>query len=399
MALSLSREFLLVAACAMWPPSDRRNETIRAVAARPLDWPICLRVAKRHQVIGLVHDGLTRVRPNVPPEIAREIGAEAATLTRENVAMAVEAVRLQRLFDGANLPVLFLKGASLAALAYGNLAVRGGKDIDLLVPPEMLPAASALLASSGYLRSNPPPEISISHMRLLMRLRKDLGFVNLKSGLGIELHWRLFLNPHAMRGATIMAAPRVVPLTGTAGLRTLGAEDLFAYLCVHGALHWWYQLKWLADIGALLAAAPEGGAEHLYWAAKARGAERAAGQAMLLCQCLLDTPLPAPLMKKFKERPVLRWLQQTALTAMTTGDGERNPRELRFGTTRGSLSALLLGQGWRYRLAELRNLLINESDVLAVPLPDWLRFLYLIMRLPLWIRRQLGRREQQLIGR
>ena len=105
-------------------------------------------------MLGLVHDGLTRAQSEVPPEIAQEIGAEAATLVRENLAMAAEAVRLQRLFDDAGLPVLFLKGASLAVLAYGNLGLRSGKDIDLLVPPETLtrrrrssqqPATAALI--------------------------------------------------------------------------------------------------------------------------------------------------------------------------------------------------------------------------------------------------------------
>ena len=83
-----SPELRLAAACAMWPPSDRRIEVIRPAAAGPLGWPCFLRVARRHQVIGLVHDGLTRARTNVPPEIAREIGAQAATLVRENLAMA-----------------------------------------------------------------------------------------------------------------------------------------------------------------------------------------------------------------------------------------------------------------------------------------------------------------------
>ena len=85
-------------------------------------------------MIGLVHEGLTRARPDVPPEIVREIGAQAATLVRENLAMARESLRLQRLFDDADLPVLFVKGAALAMLAFGNLGLRAGQDIDLLVP-------------------------------------------------------------------------------------------------------------------------------------------------------------------------------------------------------------------------------------------------------------------------
>src|SRR5262249_48663507 len=155
----------------------------------------------------------------------------------------------------------------------------------------------------------------------------------------------------------------------------------------HGALHWWHQLKWLADIGALLSATPVDGVEHLYRAAEDRGAGRAAAQAMLLCRRLLRTPLPTSLMIKLGDNPVVRWLEGTALKALTADGGERAPHDTRFGTTRGSLSAFFLRQSWRYHLAELRNLLANETDILAVPLPEQLRFLYPILRLPLWVRR------------
>jgi hypothetical protein len=384
MAPLFSPEFRLAAACARWPPSDRRTEAIHAAAGGLLDWQRFLRVASRHGVVGLVHDGLTRARPDMPPEIAREIGVQAATVVHDNLAMAREALRLQRLFDDANLSVLFIKGASLAVLAFGNLGLRGGIDIDLLVPRETLPAAMALVVGAGYRRFDPPPDISDAQLRVLMPLRKDLGFVNQTTGLRVELHWRLFLNPHAMVEASVMARSRVVPLTGTTGLRTLDEEDLFAYLCVHGALHWWNQLKWVADINALLAATPEGGVERLIGAAEARGAGRAAAQAVLLCRRLLGTPLPARLTHALGNSATMRWLESTALNAMTSGQGERGPHDARFGTTRGSLSTFFLGRTWRYWLAELNNHLTSQTDVLAVPLPERLRFLYPVLRLPLW---------------
>ena len=70
----------------------------------------------------------------MPPEIVQEIRAQAATLVRDNLDMARESLRLQRLFDDADLPVLFVKGAALAILAFGNLGLRSGQDIDLLIP-------------------------------------------------------------------------------------------------------------------------------------------------------------------------------------------------------------------------------------------------------------------------
>src|SRR5262245_35191915 len=140
-----SPEFQLAAACAIWPPSDRRTEAIRAAVASPIDWAGFLRLAARHRVVGLIHEGLTRAALDVPPSIAREIGAQAATLAYENLAMAGEALRLQRLLDEAELPALFVKGASLAQLAFGNIGLRGGEDIDLLVPQEVFPAATAIV--------------------------------------------------------------------------------------------------------------------------------------------------------------------------------------------------------------------------------------------------------------
>jgi len=380
----LSPEFRLVAACAMWPPSDRGTEAIRAAASDGLDWGRCVRVARRHQVIGLLHEGLIEARLKVPPDIYEAIRAEAAALACENLAIAQESLRLQHLFDDADLPVLFVKGAALALLAFNNLGLRGAQDIDLLVNHETLPAAIALILRAGYNRFNPPLDISDAHLRLLMPLRKDLGFVHQGTGLRVELHWRLFLNPHAMAENSLMTASRVVPLTEAAGLRTLGEDDLFAYLCMHGALHWWYRIKWLADVNALVAAAPGSGIERLFSVAEARGAGRAAAQALLLCQRLLGTPVPAALLATISKNLTVRWLEATALNAMTAGQSEREPRDLRFGTTRGSLSTFLLSTSWRYRLAELKNHLTNHMDALTVPLPERLWFLYPMLRLPLW---------------
>ena len=72
------------------------------------------------------------------------------------------------------------------------------------------------------------------------------------------------------------------------------------------------------------------------------------------------------------------------MNALNADQGEREPRDLRFGTTRGSLSTFLLSRSWRYRLAELKCHLTNQTDMLTVPLPEPLWFLYPVLRLPLW---------------
>jgi hypothetical protein len=194
-------------------------------------------------------------------------------------------------------------------------------------------------------------------------------------------------NPQFLDQATVMTSSRIIPITSTNSLHTLGEDDLFAYLCAHGAQHWWYQLKWLADVGALLAGARNDGIEHLYRAAKRRGVGRAAAQAILLCHRLLGTEVPDRLLTRFKASATLRWLETTALKAMGAGNGELEPRQVLFGTTRGSFSCFLLRDDWQYWLAEAKIHLICQADVLTLPLPKSLHPLYPVLRLPLWLWR------------
>jgi hypothetical protein len=296
------------------------------------------------------------------------------------------------MFDRAGVPILFVKGTPLAIFAFGDLGLRSSQDIDLLVAPDALAAAIALLTGAGYRRYNPPPDIGEDMLRLLMPLRKDFGFAHPSTGRVIELHWKLFLNPYVMAGASIVQSSRTVRLSAGAELRTLGDEDLFVYLCIHGARHWWNRLQWLADINALLTAADRG-IEQLIAAATVGGAGRAADQALLLCSRLFTTPPPATVLTKFNSCAITRWLEATALAAMTSDQGEHEPRDARFGTTRGSLSILLLNPSWRYRLAELKVLLINETDVLTLRLPRRLWFIYPLLRLPLWLWRHAAKRR------
>jgi hypothetical protein len=396
MTPSPSREFLLAAACSIWPPSGRRTAAIRDAAAGPIDWERFLRVVRRHRVVGLVNDGLNRSQITLPPDIAQRIAEQASQLTRQNLELAAEGVKLQRLFSDAGLPVLFIKGVILSQLAYGNLGLRPCKDLDLFIPNEMLGKATEVIELVGYRRFEPPAGLSDARMQLLVSTRKDFGYLHEKSHFEVELHWRLLSNPHFMTETTIISSSRMALFTANTGLRTLGEEDLFSYLCAHGALHWWHQLKWVADIGALLECGPEDHVERLYRAAEARGVGKAAAQAILLSKRLLGTRVPKQLITKLQASLTVRWLEATALRALTGGNGEVEPADLALGTTRGSLSSFLLGRNWQYWLAEAKLHLICQADVLTISLPERLWFLYPIFRLPLWLWRQTNRRGEPM---
>jgi hypothetical protein len=48
----------------------------------------------------------------------------------------------------------------------------------------------------------------------------------------------------------------------------------------------------------------------------------------------------------------------------------------------------LLGHGWAFFAAQVRTAAVGIIDVISLPLPPYLHFLYPLLRLPLWLWRR-----------
>lgn len=378
-------EFALVAACARWPPADARHEAIRTAAHRPLDWGRVLELISWHRVAGLAYNGLTSAGISVPSEVAHTLRELAAGIARQNLALAAETRRVDRVLTSHGVLAGFMKGLPLAIAAYGDIAVKMSRDIDLVVDEESVDAAAACLATLGYVRTVPPPDLDDARFRRYRQRSKELVFVHAATGTVTELHWRLTDTAHRMPPLDIAGWP-MTTLPGGTRVRALAGDDLFIYLCLHGAAHAWFRLKWLADVAALLAQAAPAEIERLYRVAGPRGASLCVAQALLLCRRYFDTRLPDSLVVEWQRSRRLRWLEEFASQAMVSS---RLVERQRLGTTRLAGSRLLLGRGWHHYLTELRFLSRNLDDMTAVPLPERLHFLYPLIRLPRFVWRHL----------
>jgi Uncharacterised nucleotidyltransferase len=376
-------EFYVVAACCIWPNGTRRREAIRAAASGAIDWACLLRITARHGVWGLVADGLQGAGISPPTEVSREIYDRVHASARSNLVMAAESLKLARLLEEACIPTVFVKGVSLAMLAYGVLALKQSVDIDLLVAPRDVGRAADILDRAGYAGGEQLSAMTRKRRELLIRHARHWGFIHRDSRVPVELHWRLSYNPRLLQSIGISSPFQSVPLASTA-IRTLATDDLITYLFVHGAQHGWCRLKWLADLTALLSLRSEGELDGIYRAARAAGAGPCAGQALLLCERLLGLRLSPRLAGKLRRSARVRFLEALALEAML---GKARP----FGTKRVLLSFFLLGRGWRYLGHELFRYLISPADLTILPLPDRLTFLYPAFRLPVWMYRRTKR--------
>ncbi|MES2033615.1 MAG: nucleotidyltransferase family protein [Pseudomonadota bacterium] len=378
----VSPELALLAACCRWPPSSERQAAVQAAASSTIDWSLFERVVAKHRVAALVRDGLRRAAVPVPTEIEGRLRASAAAAARTALAMAQETIRLQRSFDDAEIPVAFVKGAPLAALAYGDLGLKQSWDIDLLTTPEAALAARRLLETLGYILIT-PAGLNDSSFAILVSFGKECSVHNADLNITIDLHWRLIANPSILPNLNALSATRAIEMAG-ASVRTLDDVALLAYLSVHGAQHGWFRLKWLADVNAILANTDASDLTPLYRSAVALGAGRTAAVAILLCHRLLGLQLPPMLLTELRADIITSWIEDVAMLHITCGHGAGTCRQYSLSDVSLTASHFFLIPGIGHFLSEARLKWMSPDDRMRVALPGSVHFLYHLIRLPRW---------------
>jgi len=383
---AVSPELALAAACCRWPPSPERDAVVRAAAGETIDWPRFAKVLARHRITALAWAGLTGAGIRPPVKVAEPLKAMTARETHRSLAMAAEVAKLQKACDAAGLPCAFVKGASLAALVYGDAGIKKSHDIDMLTTPQAAVAVRALLEDLGY-RLTIPSDLDAARFQILVDHDKEAGFVHATTRHMVDLHWRLLDQDWVLPGLDVNAATRRVNLGGVS-VRTLPDDSLFAYLCVHGAAHAWSRLKWSVDLNAFLSSRTPEVVEGLYHAAVAMGAGRAPALALILCQRLYGLKLAPTLAEALKRDTMAHALAGNAMACLGHAKGaEELPLPYSVPVFRIKLAQLFLMPGAGHLKREVARRMKSPDDRINLGLPPALAFLYLPLRLPLWIVR------------
>ena len=341
--LSLPNEFALASASCRWAWSGEGATEIGQRAATA-DWGVFLETCRRHRVQGLAWRALSELRIAMLAPVHVALGADARAIAEQGLRAAGESRRLSDAFAKAGVPILFLKGLTLGKLAYGDAYLKMGWDLDVLVAPNDVLKAAHLLGQLGFVLTLP------RHASALARWhgsRKESVWRNC-TGLIVELHSRVADQPQLLPGLAVDSPRQTVAIAPGVELPTFADDELFAYLCVHGASSAWFRLKWIADLAGLLHGRDAGEIERLHSRARQLGAGRAADQALLLAHWLFGIPLGEGLAKMLG-RPVGRWLARAALRDLLRGE----PTERLLGTRTIHLSQFFMLPGLGFKASEL----------------------------------------------
>ena len=73
--------------------------------------------------------------------------------------------------------------------------------------------------------------------RALIRYGREVELIDMRRKMRVEPQWRVADNPLLLKGIDAHAKTQRVMLSERTAVRTLAPDDLFAFLCVHGARH------------------------------------------------------------------------------------------------------------------------------------------------------------------
>ncbi|MEG3154974.1 nucleotidyltransferase domain-containing protein [Sphingomonas sp. RB1R13] len=332
---SLSSEFRLLARCCH--ANFKSRITPGARPDHQLDWATFLALVTRHRAAGLAWHGLKSLGIEAPQAIAVKLSAAAATTADHGLRAALLSGQLRDAFAARDIPLLFLKGLVVGALAYGDPFRKMAWDIDIFVAPDRLTDACAVLRDMGHRPAHPAG--SDDDIVRWHKQSKESIWTSADRRMTVELHTGLSDHAALLPAMGIPAQPTLVEILPGSSLATLPSDEQFAYLCVHGASSAWFRLKWIADLAGTISGASELELGRLLVSAKRLGAGRSAAQALLLA-CWLFPILAedAPLARALRSDRVATWLAARSLAQLCGPE----PRSRRFGTATIHLTQLML---------------------------------------------------------
>ena len=146
------------------------------------------------------------------------------------------------------------KGPVLAIRAYGDLGFRIFRDLDFLVRDDDLALTIGKLRRLGYARKG---QLTEAQFELIHRLQGQEIMFHEATGMAIEPHTRLTSLKFAIDidYSALWRRAQRVELNGRRLLLLAPEDDLIA-LAVHGGKEVWWNVKWVCDIAAFIAANP-----------------------------------------------------------------------------------------------------------------------------------------------
>jgi hypothetical protein len=280
---------LLLAACSALPAEIKKKQ-IGGLLSPRIEWDALQRVADHHGVLPLLTQGLLHIEQSIPAETLTSLKKSYQANLHKTLFLSREFTRIAECLSQVGIEFLPYKGLALAEGVYGDIALRQGGDIDLLIHVADLKRVREAVAQLGYI---PHHKLSCNEEEFYLRSGYEYPFDGPAGKNLLEVQWAIQPRFYAVDLEMEQLFRRAVKTTVVGvEVKTLCVEDLFVVLALHAAKHVWGKLIWLCDL-ARIAGMPSLDWKHIGDQARELGIVRILWVTLLLAQKLLNAPLPA----------------------------------------------------------------------------------------------------------
>ncbi|MDH7487827.1 MAG: nucleotidyltransferase family protein [Anaerolineae bacterium] len=230
------------------------SPSLRALVAEEFPWPYVLSSLPHRDLLPLLYHRLRRagLGAQVPAWAWARLEALYRLSLLRNDRLFTQLEEVLSVLSAAGVEAVLLKGAALALTVYDSPALRPMRDIDLLVPREMVQEAVAALTSQGY-------RLLVQEVRpgFVYEFENEWRLQGRAPGqVSVELHWHPFVVMYYRRAIPVEELwDRTRPVAvGRQSARLLALEDQLLHLCAHLSFHHGFEppLLWAWDVAALL---------------------------------------------------------------------------------------------------------------------------------------------------
>jgi Uncharacterised nucleotidyltransferase len=249
---TISKEFELLLSCARTSINDECRYKIKDLLESGINWQHFVEMAVSHKLMPLVHTNLNTIaRDAVPQEIREILRSLFQRNAQHNLFLTGELLKILALLEANGIVAVPYKGPVLANSVYGNLAMRQGGDLDIVVQLPDILKVKQLLLDLAYKRK---AELTEAQERAYFQSKREhtYDFVDYQKGTLIEIHWRItprFSSPIEPKHFWKYLEPCAF---GAKTVNSLPLDYWLPILCVHGSRHCWERLGWICDIAELI---------------------------------------------------------------------------------------------------------------------------------------------------
>lgn len=346
----------LLLACLKKEDAAAKLDTLKAFNEN--QWEDIFAAAERHGVVSILFHTLKPLFSGleIPKPVREKMRRSYYLSAARNTLVYNELSNVLAALNAKGISVILLKGAHLADMVYGNIALRPMVDVDLLARQQDLHRIHEVLREQGY-RS---PDGKVSYQLHLAPYWK-------KNGLHIDVHFNITWPPVSLRYdvATLWRRAQHHSLRDspdTARL-TLCPEDLVLHICWHTCISHGFANGFMALVDIVFIAAYYNinlDWELLWDRACKWGMERSVFVMLALAERLLGLPMPDSIRQKMTlGQEVLKAINEAETMIFETGSES--------GEAVSPIVARMFGgQGWREKLGYFRRRVFPPKERMSV---------------------------------